>query len=99
MCAVDGIGIGELPRAHVKTGHCERPARRRHHAAVRGDGDQIQKAAQPDDPHEAQVEIAQQARADQRVGGEVQHSVQVGVALGHERDQHDLDAERDDGQP
>jgi len=93
-CVVNRIGVRERVRAHVEPGGGERPARRRHHAAVGDDGNQIEKPAERNHPQEAQIQIPHDARSHQRVGGEMQDPVQTGVALGHHGDEHHLHPER-----
>jgi hypothetical protein len=97
--AGDEVGVGELARANVQACGLKRGAGRRHHAAVGRDGDEVEKATDSHDPHEADVEVPHDARADEPVGDHVGHPVKGLVALRHDGDQDDLDREGRGGQP
>jgi hypothetical protein len=99
VSALNQIRVGERTTLNLEARRLERPARRGHHPAVGGDGDQVQQSAQRRHPQEAQIEVPHDARPDQRVGGEMQDSVKGRVALGHDGDEHNLDAARHEREP
>jgi hypothetical protein len=74
------IGVGEISRVRVEPRRAQSAGARRHHAAIRRDRDEVQQAAHRHDPHEPQIEIAQDARGCQAVGRDVADAVERGVA-------------------
>jgi hypothetical protein len=96
---LDHVRVCELTRARVEAGPLECAPRGGHHAAVGHDRDQVQQAAQCNNPCKTQVEIAQDAGRDQRVGGQMGDPVRRRVPVRHERHDHDLDREGQESEP
>jgi hypothetical protein len=95
----DEVRVRELPAPHVEPGRLKRAPRRRHHAAVRRDRDHVEQATQRDHPHEAEIQVAQDARACQRVGEEMRRPVEGLVPLWRHGHDQDLDRERQRREP
>jgi hypothetical protein len=91
--ALDEVRVRELAGPHVEPGRLKRAPRRRHHASVRHDRDQVQQPAKRDHPDEPQVQVPQHARACQRVSEEVRRPMKGLVALGRHGHDQDLDRE------
>jgi hypothetical protein len=95
----DEVRVCELAGSHIEPGRLKRSPRRRHHAAVRHDRDQVEQATQRDHPHETEVQVPQDARAGQRVGEEMRRPVEGLVPLWRHRHDQDLDRERQRREP
>ena len=94
------IRVRELAGADVKAGGTEGGSRRRHHASVGGDGDEVQEPAEGDHPEEAQLrEVPEDAGAREGVGEEVRKTMERLVAGGYDGHEQHLDRERHDDQP
>jgi len=99
VSVLDQIRIGELSRRRIEAGRGQRAARRRHHAAVRRYRDEVEQPTHRHDPHEAQVEVPQDACRREAVGPDVRRAVQALAPVRRNRDEQHLDSERQRCQP
>jgi len=96
---LDEVRVRERAGLNVQARGRQRRARRRHHPAVRCDGDEVHDPAEREHPDEPQLQVPQHEGGGEAVGQQVHDSVHGRSARGHDgHDQH-LHAERHQDQP